>query len=150
MAASRFRFAGGDQRTTILGATGSGKSTCGLWMLSHQRLDLPAVGDLRLQAQEVVLRRGGVPADPAARPRRQGAEEAGLYLNFGHVPGEDDAVEALLWRIWEAENCGLYVDEAPLMPDRSNAFAACIAQGRSKAIPIIACTQRPVGVAQGL
>jgi type IV secretory pathway VirB4 component len=36
---SAFRFPGGDQRTTILGATGSGKSTCGLWMLAHQRLN---------------------------------------------------------------------------------------------------------------
>jgi hypothetical protein len=36
------------------------------------------------------------------------------------------------------------------MPQYGNAFPACIQQGRSKRIPIIACTQRPVGVARGL
>jgi hypothetical protein len=64
-------------------------------------------------------------------------------------PGEDEAVERFIWRLWERENCGLYVDEAPLMPI-GDAFQAVLQQGRSKRMPVIACTQRPVGVARGL
>lgn len=145
-----FRFPGGDQRTTILGATGSGKSTCGLWMLAHQRLDARPwiIFDFK---REQFFDHVGFPPIQAigldARPPRK----PGLYL-VSPRPGEDEAVDAFIWRIWEAENVGLYVDEAPLMPDANiyDAFPACIQQGRSKRIPIIACTQRPVGVARGL
>jgi hypothetical protein len=146
--ARSFRFPGGDQRTTILGATGSGKSTCGLWMLAHQRLDIRPwlIFDFKRESffddigfpPITVL---GLDDKPPKRP--------GLYL-VSPRPGDDDLVESFLWRIWEQENIGLYVDEAPLMPDSSSAFQACIQQGRSKRIPIIACTQRPVRVARGL
>jgi|SRR5579862_259073 len=145
--AGAFRFAGGDQRTTILGATGSGKSTCGLWMLAHQRLDRRPWVIFDFKRESFFDAVGFPPIRPLALDDKA-PRKPGLYL-VSPRPGEDDAVEALLWRIWESENCGLYVDEAPLMP-RGDAFPACIQQGRSKAIPIIACTQRPVGVARGL
>jgi hypothetical protein len=143
-----FRFAGGDARTTILGATGSGKSTCGLWMLAHQRLDLRPwiIFDFK---RESFFDSIGFPPITALSLDAKPPKKPGLYL-VAPRPGEDDLVEAFLWRIWEHENIGLYVDEAPLMPEGSNAFQACIQQGRSKRIPIIACTQRPVRVARGL
>jgi hypothetical protein len=72
----------------------------------------------------------------------------GLYL-VSPRPGQDDELEAFLWRIWERENCGLFVDEASLMPDR-DAFRAILQQGRSKRLPVIACTQRPVSVQRPL
>jgi len=51
MRMSGFRWSGGDQRTTILGATGSGKSTCGLWMLAHQRRHLLQAENVKKQLQ---------------------------------------------------------------------------------------------------
>lgn len=145
---TKFRFAGGDQRTTILGATGSGKSTCGLWMLAHQRLDKRPwiIFDFK---REPFFDRVGFPPITAISLYDRPPRRPGLYL-VSPRPGEDDAVDRFLWRIWEQENCGLYVDEAPLMPAYGDAFPACIQQGRSKNIPIIACCQRPVGVARGL
>jgi len=47
--------------------------------------------------------------------------------------------------VWQRENVGLFVDEASLMPDR-DAFRAILQQGRSKRIPCVICTQRPVDV----
>lgn len=145
---TQFRFPGGDQRTTILGATGSGKSTCGLWMLSHQRLDVRPwiIFDFK---REQFFDRIGFPPITAISLNDKPPRKPGLHL-VSPRPGQDDAVEAFLWRVWEAENIGLYVDEAPLMPEYGDAFPACIQQGRSKRIPIIACTQRPVGVPRGL
>lgn len=145
---SAFRFPGGDQRTTILGATGSGKSTCGLWMLAHQRLDARPWVIFDFKREQFFDRVGFPPItaiDLDAKPPRK----PGLYL-VSPRPGQDDALDAFIWRLWEAENIGLYVDEAPLMPEYGDAFPACIQQGRSKNIPIIACTQRPVGVPRGL
>ena len=75
--------------------------------------------------------------------------EASLF-GVSPRPGQDDALERFLWRIWEKENIGLYVDEASLMPDDSDAFKAVLQQGRSKRIPVIGCTQRPVSVARAM
>ena len=144
---TEFRFPGGDARTTILGATGSGKSTCGLWMLAHQRLDARpwVIFDFK---RENFFDRVGFPPITALSLDAKPPKKPGLYL-VAPRPGQDDQVEAFIWRLWEAENIGLYVDEAPLMPD-GDAFPAVLQQGRSKRLPVIACTQRPVNVARGL
>lgn len=146
--ASQFRFPGGDARTTIIGATGSGKSTCGLWMLAHQRLDVRPwlIFDFK---RESFFDRIGFPPITHIGVTAPAPKKPGLYL-VSPLPGQDEQVEALLWRVWQQENCGLYIDEAPLMPQHGDAFQACIQQGRSKRIPIIACAQRPVGVPRGL
>jgi hypothetical protein len=144
---SRFRFPGGDNRTTILGATGSGKSTCGLWMLSHQNLQARpwVIFDFK---REQIFDAIGFPPITQIDLDSKPPKKPGLYL-VSPRPGQDDAVEAFIWRLWEAENIGLYVDEAPLMP-AGDAFPAVLQQGRSKRLPVIACTQRPVNVARGL
>ena len=142
-----FRFPGGDQRTTILGSTGSGKTVCGLWMLAHQRFDKRpwvAIDFKREQLFDAV----GFPPIVQLSLDDKPPRKPGLYL-VSPRPGQDDQLEAFIWRVWEHENIGLYVDEAPLMPDR-DAFAAVLQQGRSKRLPVIACTQRPVNVARGL
>ena len=144
---SLFRFPGGDARTTILGATGSGKSTCGLWLLAHQRLDARPWVIFDFKREAFFDRIGFPPITPLdldAKPPKK----PGLYLVTPR-PGDDEYVERFIWRIWERENCGLYIDEAPLMP-QGDAFQAVLQQGRSKRLPVIACTQRPVGVARGL
>jgi hypothetical protein len=145
---TQFRWPGGDQRTTILGASGSGKSTCGLWMLAHQRLDRRPwiIFDFK---REPFFDKVGFPPITHLDLSAKAPRKPGLYLVTPR-PGEDGRVEDFLWRCWDAENIGLYVDEAPLMPQGGEAFQACIQQGRSKRIPIIACTQRPVNVARGL
>jgi hypothetical protein len=143
-----FRFPGGDARTTIIGATGSGKSTCGLWMLGHQRFERRPWLAVDFKREEIFDSIGFPPIRQIeldeTLPRKPG-----LYL-VSPRPGQDDLLESFLWRVWHRENVGLYVDEAALMPDHSDAFAAILQQGRSKRIPVIACTQRPVGVLRGL
>lgn len=143
-----FRFPGADNRTTVLGATGSGKSTCGLWILSNQRLDKRPWVVIDFKREQIFDEIGFPPVQQIAlsdKPPRK----PGLYL-VSPIPGDDARLEAFLWKLWHRENIGLYVDEAALMPDGSEAFAAILQQGRSKRIPVIACSQRPVGVARGL
>lgn len=141
-----FRFPGGDARTCCIGATGTGKTTCATWLLSHQRFDRRPwviVDFKREQLFDVI----GIPPirqiELNTVPRRPG-----LYL-VSPRPDQDDALEAWLWRVWQRENIGLFIDEASLMPDK-DAFRAILQQGRSKRIPMIACTQRPVDVKRGL
>jgi hypothetical protein len=115
-------------------------------MLSHQRFDKrPWVAiDFKREGlfdqigippiQQIGL--GSVPKKP------------GLYI-ISPRPDQEDELEAWLWRVWERENIGLYIDEASLMPDK-DAFRAVLQQGRSKRIPCICCTQRPVDVKRGV
>jgi DNA helicase HerA-like ATPase len=142
-----FRLPGGDSRTTLIGATGTGKTTAGVWLLAQQRFDRRPWIILDFKEDPIFDLVGIPPIQPIElgdkMPKRQG-----LYL-VSPRPGTEDLVEAFLWRLFDRTNIGLFVDEASLMPDR-NAFRAILQQGRSRRIPVIACTQRPVEVKRGL
>ena len=142
-----FRFPGGDARTTVIGATGTGKTTCGVWLLSHQRFDKRpwVVVDFK---REQIFDQIGLPPIQQITLGSRIPKKPVLYL-VSPRPDQDDQLEDWLWRVWERENVGLFVDEASLMPDR-DAFRAVLQQGRSKRLPLIACTQRPVDVKRGL
>src|SRR4029077_19733455 len=138
---------GGDARTTIIGATGTGKSTCGVWLLSRQRFDKRPWIAIDFK-REALFDAVGIPPIRELELNEQPPRRPGLYI-VSPRPDQDEALEAWLWRVWERENIGLFVDEAALMPDR-DAFRAVLQQGRSKRIPVIACTQRPVDVKRAL
>jgi hypothetical protein len=142
-----FRFPGGDARTTVIGATGSGKSTCGVWLLSHQRFDRRPWVILDFK-RETIFDTIGIPPIHQISLTAKPPKRPGVYL-VSPRPDQEAELEEWLWRVWERENCGLFVDEASLMPDR-DAWRAILQQGRSKRIPCIACTQRPVDVKRGL
>lgn len=127
------------ERLLLIGKTGSGKTQAALWHLSHAyaRGTLPWL---------IVDYKG----DPAiARlPLRDisSATEIGSapeLLRIQPPPDSDDDVETLLLDIWQRGNCGVFVDEAYMVPN-GPAARALATQGRSKKIPMIICTQRPV------
>jgi hypothetical protein len=142
-----FRLPGGDARTTVMGATGTGKTTCGAWLLSKQRFDRRPwiVIDFK---HETLFDYVGIPPIRQIELNQKPPRKPGLYL-ISPRPGEDEQLEAWLWRVWERGNTGLFVDEASLMP-HADAFRAILQQGRSKRLPVIACTQRPVNVQRPL
>lgn len=137
---SQFTLPGAADRTVIIGQTGSGKTIQGAWLLSKQRFDKRPWVALDFKGEELWDRVG----DPPMRPLKLGQMpgKRGLYRLEVH-PGQEDELEEWLWRIWERGNVGLFADEVSLMPSR-NAFKAILRQGRSKSIPAILCTQRPV------
>jgi hypothetical protein len=141
--ASLFRFPGGDARTVVIGATGSGKTTLGAWLLSHQRFDKRPWIIVDFKGEELFDRVGFPPIQRLKLGKMPG--RSGLYL-VTPLPSQDEQLEAWLWKIWARGNVGLFVDEAALMPDAGGAWKAIQRQGRSKRIPVIACTQRPVGI----
>jgi hypothetical protein len=142
-----FRLPGGDSRTTLIGATGTGKTTAGVWLLAKQRFDKRPWIVLDFK-EEALFDAVGMPPIQAIGLSDKMPKRAGLYL-VSPRPGQEDLLEAFLWRLFDRANIGLFVDEASLMPDR-NAFRAILQQGRSRRIPVIACTQRPVEVKRGL
>lgn len=136
-----FSLPGASDRTTIIGATGTGKTVLGGWVLSKQRFDKRPWVCLDFKNEELWDIVGSPPMKDLKLS--QGIpKKKGLY-RLEVRPGQEDELEDWLWKIWERENIGLFCDEASLIPQR-NAFKAILRQGRSKRIPVIACTQRPV------
>jgi DNA helicase HerA-like ATPase len=136
-----FRLPRTDERLTILGGTGSGKTTLAWWVLSkapfHEKpyIMVDYKGD-DLTAQIDRIKEIGTSDSIPSHP--------GLYV-VRPLPSEVDEMEAWLWKVWHKENTGLFIDEAYLLPNK-NALKNLLAQGRSKRIPVIAASQRPVDV----
>lgn len=139
----RFRHPGNQSRTCIIGATGSGKTSCALWLLTKQRLDKRPwiVIDLK---REPVFDQIGFPPIEEISINDKPPRTRGLYLT-SPTPKQSDDVERFLERVFERGNTGLFIDEAALMPD-AGAYQMVLQQGRAKNIPVISCTQRPVNV----
>lgn len=135
-----FRFPGADTRSVIIGATGTGKTTFGFWLLSHARFDKRPWIIVDYKGEDLIDQIGVPPIQRLRTGKMPG--KRGLYV-MSPRPDEDDAVEDWLWQIWAKGNIGLFIDETTLLPHR-HAWKAILRQGRSKLIPVIACTQRPV------
>jgi hypothetical protein len=137
-----FNLPGAADRTAVIGATGTGKTVLGAWLLSKQRFDKRPWVAIDFKNEELWEMVGSPPIRNLKVGQMPG--KRGLY-RMNVVPGQDDALEEWLWKVWKHENIGLFVDEVSLMPQK-DAFKAILRQGRSKRIPVIACSQRPVDV----
>lgn len=131
---------GAEDRTIILGTTGDGKTVMGAWLLGKQRFEKRSWVCIDYK-NEVLWDDVG---SPPMRGLRLGDMPGKRGLYRMHVnPGQEDLMESWLWKIWRRGNVGLFCDEASLLP-KQDAVKAILRQGRSKLIPVIACSQRPV------
>ena len=132
-----FRLPNLQQRVAVIGRTGSGKTRFGIWLLSHAAFDKQPFVVVDYKGDDLI---GGID-----RMREIGPKEVpkhpGLYV-IRPLPNMGEEVENWLWKIWQRENIGLYVDEGYALPNKG-AFQAILTQGRSKHLPVICLTQRP-------
>lgn len=127
------------QRVTIIGKTGSGKTQAAAWLLSRRSYTKRPWIVLDFKGDEII---GEIPLTDQMGVRDKMPKYPGIYI-VNPVPGEEDDVEALMWKIWAHERVGVYIDEGYMIPKNSKAFQAILTQGRSKEIPVIMLTQRP-------
>jgi hypothetical protein len=131
------------QRHVIVGRTGSGKTQAGIWALS-ERPSLTAMPWIvyDFKAEKIINR---IPyaqhIDLQTIP-----QEPGLYITHPH-PDAIEAVSNQMQGIWQQENIGVFIDEGymvcnPMSPNPW--FRSLLTQGRSKNIPVIILSQRPV------
>lgn len=138
-------FPGPQDRTLVCGRTGSGKTTFAEWLLSGHNFDTqpalilntkadPSINEIAaLGTGENGIHLIGVDDTPGDR---------GLYIVTPR-PHERDEVDDMLMRVWEKQNCLVFVDEVYMLGLNPKGFNACLTQGRTRNIPMIICTQRP-------
>lgn len=137
-----FRFPRNDEHMAIVGRNGTGKTQFGIWTLGMRN-------NLRRRPTVILDYKGDelINAIPYAREIGFGEvpRHPGLYI-LHSSPDHDDETERFLHRLWQKENCGLFVDEGYMLPSRSKKFRAILTQGRAKEIPTTILSQRPVDV----
>lgn len=137
------RLPNSSNRSIVIGRTGSGKTQFAMWLLSTQNIqNMPWViidfkGDKLInsieRAEYITF------ADPL--PTRPG-----IYI-LQPLQRQKAELEGWLERVYYHERMGLFIDEVYLMGQYNEEFHTILMQGRSKEIPVIACSQRPTAIA---
>jgi len=135
-----FVLPGPSEHVAVLGKNGTGKTILGAWIQSRQNFHARPYVAIDFKDEEFWDMVGNPPMRNLALGEMPGKK--GIY-RLRVYPGQEDELEEWLWKVWRHGNIGLFCDEVSLMP-KKNAFKAILRQGRSKHIPVIACTQRPV------
>lgn len=137
---NQVRLPGDRHRISIVGRTGSGKTQAALWHLSNASIDSKpwiAINHKFDENIDSIEKARDIDFDTVP-------DSPGIW-RLHPSPDQDEELNDYLWKIWERGNTGIYVDEG-YMIRKADAFNACLTQGRSKHIPMIVLTQRPVRV----
>lgn len=128
------------QRHLIVGRTGSGKTRAAVWHMSQKNLNVFPWLVINHKGEELIDSiQGAQHVDLDVKIKKPG-----LYVVHPN-PGQDDAaLTDLMWRIHRTGNCGIYIDEGYMVDKTDPAMQAILTQGRSKHIPMIILSQRPV------
>src|SRR5271156_6267982 len=137
-----FQFPSLNDRKTLIGRTGSGKTQAGAWLLSESPFDRQPFVILDYKREPLF--------DQIARRKeislREVPNKPGLY-HLKLLPGEDDdALEKWLWKVWRQGSTGLFFDEGYLVPKNSAAWRSILVTGRSLRLPTFTLSQRPVSL----
>jgi hypothetical protein len=131
-------------RTVVIGRTGTGKTVAALWHLSNYSLVQPWVifdfkNDEHIDSIENIQH-----IDFDYIPSKK---DDGIFC-LHPLPSQQAEVEKYLWKLWARENVGVFCDETFMMGKNNDAFDTLLTQGRSKEVPMILCTQRPVWISR--
>jgi hypothetical protein len=128
------------QRMLIMGRTGSGKTRAACWHLAMRNLNYMPWIVLNHKGEELIDSvEGAQHVDLDFVPKKPG-----LYIYHPVPEVHDQAVTDLLWKIHGKENTGIYIDEGYMVDRKDPAMQAILTQGRSKHIPMVILSQRPV------
>lgn len=138
MADEAIRWPGPTNRLAIVGRTESGKTYAAVWHLSESDFDERPWVILDYKNDELIEGINAQLIDYSTIP-----DEPGIYI-LKVLPDEEAQLSQWFKRVWQHEGIGLYVDEGYLIDPRDKWFNAILTQGRSKEIPVIILSQRPV------
>ena len=139
-------FPGPDQRVAIVGRTGSGKTTAALWHLSGKDFEAQPWLMVNTKGDPHLLKLASLEGVQTISVHDT-PDEKGLYHVLPKMPEQGPELDEMIGRVWEKQNCGIYIDEGYMIkPDKN--LNACLTQGRSRNIPMIVLSQRPVWISK--
>lgn len=131
-----------DERLVVIGRTGSGKTQGAAWILSRAPFDEQPYIIVNFKSDHLL---NSIPhlkhIDFNERPKYPG-----VYMITPTPLHDEEHVEKFLREVWTWQDTGIFMDECYEIPKNSRAFGSLLRQGRSRSIPMIICTQRPVAV----
>jgi len=132
------------QRTLVLGRTGSGKSQFSIALLSTRNFDEMPWVIIDYKGEDLIddIRRVCKSGIKTISVHDKPPTKPGLYWMKPTPKVDDAAMEVWLWAVWKNKSTGLFIDEGFALPQR-DAFDAILTQGRSLHIPVICLYQRP-------
>lgn len=136
---AEIRLPKSDDRTVIIGPTGSGKTQFGVFLLLSRDWYKRRWFILDFKGEQLFTQLGLTPWDISAPL----PSDPGLYW-IRVLPGDEALVSNFFFRCYESGNCGIYTDEGYMLPYKDRWVKTCLTQGRSKNIEMITLTQRPV------
>jgi hypothetical protein len=139
-----FKLPSDSQRTVVIGRTGSGKTQFAAWLLSQKSFARRPFFILDFKLDELL---NDIPGVKEHTLGDKLPKKPGLYITHP-MTSDEEKLEKFLWDIWNKGNAGLFLDETMMVDKNSHAFRAILTQGRSKKIPVIMCTQRPVDISR--
>jgi hypothetical protein len=133
------RYPNDQQHISIVGATGSGKTQAGAFHLSRRNYTTKPWLVYDFKGEDLfneIENAFHLSADDKV------PEKPGLYIV--HAVPEDPGVDEQMLEIWHRENIGVMIDEGYMIGRQNRPFRYLLTQGRSKHIPLIVLSQRPV------
>jgi DNA helicase HerA-like ATPase len=127
-------------RTAVIGSTGSGKTQLACWLLSTRDFNSRPWVIFDFKGDSLIEKINPLEISIFGNP----PTKPGLYVVRPIPDLHDDAVTDFLWKCWAQGHIGIYIDEGFMIGNRNPAFNACLTQGRSKYIEMIILSQRPV------
>ena len=116
-----------DERTVIIGATGSGKTQFAVWLLSTRDFYRRPWFVIDFKGEKLFPKMMLTPFDlNSPLPY-----EPGLYW-IRVLPGEEEAIGEFFKRCYERENVGIYTDEGYMLPYQDKWVRACLTMGRPR------------------
>jgi DNA helicase HerA-like ATPase len=146
--AGKWRLPGDRDRTSIVGVTGSGKTQFAVYLMLASRLyeKMPWIV-FDYKGDELI---GKLPAREID-PRNSPPKDPGMYRLHLNPFDDPDIIKSFLGKVWSNGDTGLYFDEVYMLPDsrarsENQVLRALYTTGRSRRIPMMCLSQRPVDV----
>jgi hypothetical protein len=132
-----------ESRIAVIGRTGSGKTVFGIWLLGEQLkgpwAHMP-VTIFDYKHDKLIAKLGAKPIRITDKP----PTKPGLYLVQPNPDSDNEAATQYLMRVWAQEEHGIFIDEGYMFGQHNRGFRSLLTQGRSKRVPMIYLSQRPV------
>lgn len=132
------------ERWSIFGATGSGKSRAAGWVVYHSPPDFPW---LVIDSKEDILpdMKGHTVASATRRMGSLWRKMPRITRITPDVDEGEDEFDEFFRKLLKTEDTGVLVDEAYMVPE-TPWYKRVLTTGRSKHVPLILCSQRPVDI----